>query len=143
MAHGRTEPEMSEWLASLRNIISLTRLELGPLSAQDTLQIAHELADTGGVQSSLPVEHACFQPSPRHIQAPGSSSSHAPKRSWLFAETNGQPFYLFALLQELLERGILVPRLIEGSSWVFEPQPSILEATPPDSLLPSDVRAAS
>ena len=31
-----------------------------------------------------------------------------------------------ALLQTLLERGILVPHLIGGSNWVFEPQPSIL-----------------
>ncbi len=59
---------------------------------------------------------------------------------WLFAETNGQPFYLRALLQELFEQGLLVPRLIEGSDWVFEPQPSILEATPPETMLPSDVR---
>ena len=59
---------------------------------------------------------------------------------WLFSETNGQPFYLRALLQELLEQGLLVPRLIEGSDWVFEPQPSILEATPPDTMLPYDVR---
>src|SRR5205085_1699596 len=35
---------------------------------------------------------------------------------------------------------LLVSRLIEGSDWVFEPQPSILEATPPDTMLPSDVR---
>src|SRR5207247_556348 len=44
------------------------------------------------------------------------------------------------LLQELLERGLLVPRLIAGSGWVFEPQPSILEATLPDTMLPWDVR---
>src|SRR5437868_901307 len=30
------EPEKSEWLANLRSTIALTRLELGPLSAQDT-----------------------------------------------------------------------------------------------------------
>jgi len=41
---------------------------------------------------------------------------------------------------ELLERGLLVPRLIAGGGWVFEPQPSILEATPPDGMLPADVR---
>jgi predicted ATPase len=134
------DPEMSEWLSSLSSTISLTRLDLGPLSARDTHQIVRELADTDGVQPSLPVEHACFQPSPWHIQAPGSSISHERFGAWLFAETNGQPFYLRALLQELLERGVLVPRLIEGSGWVFEPQPSIFEATPPDSILPSDVR---
>src|SRR2546423_7854247 len=39
-----------------------------------------------------------------------------------------------------LERGVLVPRLIAGRGWVFEPQPSILEATPPNNMLPSEVR---
>src|SRR5438093_13723681 len=74
------------------------------------------------------------------FDAPGSSLS--PKRfaEWLFAETKGQPLYLRALLQTLLERGILVPRLIAGSGWVFEPQPSILDAAPPDNILPPDVR---
>ena len=34
---------------------------------------------------------------------------------------------------------MLVPRLIAGSGWVFEPQPAILEAIPPDKMLTSDV----
>jgi hypothetical protein len=134
------EPEMSEWLASLRSTITLTRLEPGLLSAMDTIQVVRELADGDAAQSSLQEEHCRFHPSSRHAQAPGSGSSSERFGAWLFAETNGQPFYLQALLQELLERGVLVPRLIAGSSWVFELQPSILGVTPPDGLLPSDVR---
>ena len=134
------DPEMSEWLASLSSTISLTRLELGPLSAQDTRQIVRELADTDGVQLSLPGEHARFQPTAQPVQNPGSRLCPERFAAWLFAETNGQPSYLNALLQMLLERGGLVPRLIAGSGWVFEPQPSILEATPPNGMLPSDVR---
>jgi DNA-binding SARP family transcriptional activator len=134
------EPEMSAWLASLRSTIALTRLELRPLSAMDTIQVVHELADGDAAQSSLQEEHRRFHPSSQHAQAPGSGISFERFGAWLFAETNGQPFYLRALLQELLERGVLVPRLIAGSGWVFEPQPSILEATPPDGLLLSDVR---
>ncbi len=134
------EPEMSEWLASLSSIISLTRLDLGPLSAQDTRQIVRELADTDGVQPSLPGEHARFQPSSQPVQTPGSRLCPERFAAWLFAETKGQPSYLNALLQMLLERGVLVPRLIAGIGWVFEPQPSILEATPPNGMLPSDVR---
>jgi DNA-binding SARP family transcriptional activator len=134
------EPEMSEWLASLSSTISLTRLELGPLSAQDTHQIVRELADTEGVQPSLPGEHARFQPSAQPVQIPGSRLCPERFAPWLFAETKGHPSYLNALLQMLLERGVLVPRLIAGSGWVFEPQPSILDATPPNGMLPSDVR---
>jgi DNA-binding SARP family transcriptional activator len=134
------EPEMSDWLASLSSTISLTRLELGPLSAQDTRQIVRELADTEGVQPSLPGEHARFQPSAQPVQTPGRRLCPERFAAWLFAETRGQPFYLNALLQMLLERGDMVPRLITGSGWVFEPQPSILEANAPDGLLPRDVR---
>src|SRR5205823_11148200 len=47
------EPEMSEWLASLRNTLSLTRLGLGPLSAQDTLQIVRELTGAMPAQPFL------------------------------------------------------------------------------------------
>jgi DNA-binding SARP family transcriptional activator len=151
------DPEMSEWLASLSSTISLTRLELGPLSAQDTGQIVRELADTDGVHPSLPGDtrdksgthdksgtrdkSGCYdQPSAQPVQDPGSRLCPEHFAAWLFAETNGQPSYLNALLQMLLERGGLVPRLIAGSGWVFEPQPSILEATPPNGMLPADVR---
>src|SRR6266581_1052131 len=125
------EPEMSDWLAGLSSTISLTRLELGPLSAQDTLQIVRELADTEEVQQSLPGDtrdkSGCYnQPSAQPVQTPGSRLCPERFAAWLFAETKGQPSYLNALLQMLLERGVLVPRLIAGSGWVFDPQPSIL-----------------
>ena len=134
------EPEMSEWLASLSSGIALTRLELGPLSANDTLQIVRELASGDAAHPSLQRNRPRFQPSPQHVQAPGSGISSERFGAWLFAETHGQPFYLRALLQELLERGVLLPRLIDGGGWVFEPHPSLLEATLPDSMLPADVR---
>ncbi len=134
------EPQMSEWLAGLSSTISVTRLQLGPLSAQDTRQIVGELADTGGVHPSLQGEYACFQPSAQPVQTPGSRLCPERFAAWLFAETRGQPFYLNALLQMLLERGVLVPRLIAGSGWVFEPQPSMLEVTPPNGMLPPEVR---
>jgi predicted ATPase len=134
------EPELAEWLANLRCTISLTRLELGPLSAQDTLQIARTLSDGDEKQPSPQEEQARFQPSLQRIHTHGNSLSPECFATWLFAETNGQPFYLRALLQTLLERGDLVPSLIAGSGWVFEPHPSFLEATPPDNILPADVR---
>jgi DNA-binding SARP family transcriptional activator len=134
------DPEMSAWLASLSSTIPLIRLQLGPLSAQDTRQLVRELADTDGVQPLLPGQHARLQPSSQPVQVPGSCLCPERFAEWLLAETNGQPFYLRALLQALLERGLLVPRLIAGSGWIFEPQPSILEATPPDGMLPPDVR---
>jgi predicted ATPase len=126
------DPQMSEWLASLRNTLSLTRLELGPLSAKDILQIARSLSGVDGAQPSLQGDTPprrrdksgpYSQPSAQHVQAPESSLSPERFGAWLFAETKGQPFYLKALLQTLLERGVLVPSLIAGSRWVFEPHP--------------------
>ena len=145
------DPEMSEWLASLRSTISLMRLELGPLCAKDVLQIVRSLSGVDGAQPSLQGDTrdtsgshdksgTYSQPSAQHIHAPESSLSPERFGAWLFAETKGQPFYLRALLQTLLERGVLVPRLIGGSGWVFEPHPSILDATAPDNILPADVR---
>ena len=134
------EPEMSEWLANLKNTISLTRLELGPLSAKDTLQIVYSLSDSRSCGVQGEGEQARFQLSAQQIQAPGSNLCLKRFGSWLFAETNGQPFYVRALLQTLLERGALVPRLSAESGWIFEPQPSILDVIPPDNILPTDVR---
>src|SRR6266480_2572192 len=77
------DPGMSAWLASLSSIISLMRLQLGLLSAQDTRQIVRELADTHGVQPSLPGEHARFQPSSHPVQTPGSRLSLRRFAAWL------------------------------------------------------------
>jgi len=134
------EPQMSEWLANLKNTISLTRLELGPLSAKDTLQIVYSLSDSRSGDVQEEGEQARFQLSSQQIQTPGSNLCLKRFGTWLFSETKGQPFYLKALLQTLLERGALVPRLIVESGWIFEPQLSILDATPPDNILPTDVR---
>src|SRR5947209_2432802 len=51
-------PQLSEWLAGLSGTISVTRLQLGPLSAQDIRQIVGELAKTERVYPSLQGEHA-------------------------------------------------------------------------------------
>jgi predicted ATPase len=131
--------QMTEWLAGLSSTISVTRLQLGPLSAQDIRQIVGELAETDIVHPSLQGEHARIQPSAQPVQTPGSRLFPERFAAWLFADTKGQPFYLNALLEMLLERGDLVPRLIAGSGWVFEPQPSMLETTPSNSMLPSEV----
>ena len=85
------------------------------LSSLDTLQIVLELAHADAAQLSCQGEHANFQPSSQHVHATGSGICPERFGLWLFSETNGQPFYLRALLQELLEQGVLLPRLIEGN----------------------------
>jgi DNA-binding SARP family transcriptional activator len=139
------DQKISQWLASLRGTISLTRLELGSLSEKDVQQIVHSFSSVVGGQPKLQgctrdTSKECNQPVSQHVQACGISLGPERFGTWLFAETNGQPFYLKSLLQILIERGVLVPRLIKGSGWVFEPHPSLLEITPPDNILPTEVR---
>src|SRR5258708_5854518 len=88
------DPEISEWLASLSSTISLTRLELGPLSAQDTPQIVRELAETDGAQPFLQGDtrdtSGCDnQPSAQPVQIPASSLTPQRFAPWLSAEPKG------------------------------------------------------
>jgi tetratricopeptide (TPR) repeat protein len=134
------DPWLVEWLAYLKRDVPLTRLELRPLSANDILQIAQSVSgDDGEPQPGQREQPAPGSYSPS-LRAPASQTSIERFGRWLFAETKGQPFFVRATLEALLERGGLAARLIEGKGWVFEPQTSILDATSPDAMLPSDVR---
>jgi tetratricopeptide (TPR) repeat protein len=129
-----------EWLANLKRNVPLTRLQLGPLSAQDILQIAQSVAGDGGEPQARQRAHPALQSSSASLEAAHGGTNIERFGTWLFAETKGQPFFVKATLQALLERGELATRLIEGIGWVFEPQTSMLDASPSDVMLPSDVR---
>ena len=133
------EARLVEWVTNLKSIAFLTRLELGPLSPQDILQIARSLLEA---QDPTPAESYAFlpgEPFEQHIQ---SANTLDPEHfgQWLYAETQGQPFYLIALLETLLEHGGLVPHLREGKGWVFEPQATLLNANVLGGILPASVR---
>jgi len=129
-----------EWLAYLKRDMPLTLIELGPLSADAILQIARSIAGKDGEPQAGQKAHPAIGSSSPSLRATASETSVERFSTWLFAETKGQPFFVRATLEELLESGKLTARLTEGKSWVFEPQTSILDATTPDILLPSDVR---
>ncbi|GER89953.1 hypothetical protein KDW_41150 [Dictyobacter vulcani] len=137
----RVESRLVEWLASLKSVASLTRVELGPLSPQDILQIVHSLSEAHETQSAEPYIFLPGEPSESHVQSP-TTTRLSPEQfgAWLYAETQGQPFYLVALLEALLEHGGLVPRLLKGKGWIFEPQVALLHAGAPGGILPADVR---
>jgi DNA-binding SARP family transcriptional activator len=90
-------PHLAEWRANLGRIASLTRMQLGSLSAQDTLRLLQALfvgdRSGGAARSRTPVLGE---------QPPADSLERAGER--LFAETGGQPFYLIETLKLLLER---------------------------------------
>ena len=134
------DPWLVEWLAYLKRDVPVTRLELGPLSAKDILQIAQSVSGEDGEPRARPRGHPVLRSSSPSLRAPTSGTSIERFGTWLFAETQGQPFFVRATLEALLERGGLAPHLREGKGWVFEPQTSILDATSPEVMLPSDVR---
>lgn len=135
------EPWLVEWLVYLSRDVPLARLELGPLSVQDVCQIAQSVASADGEQQAGQREYPARQPSSQSFQAPGSGMSIERFGTWLFAETGGQPFFVRAILETLLERGVLVPRFVAGKGWVFDSQTAGLSSDALSPILPSDVRA--
>ncbi|GCE09419.1 ATP-binding protein [Dictyobacter aurantiacus] len=133
----RTQSRLGEWLTNLKSVISLTRLELGPLSPQDLLHIAHTLLTA---QETLPTGSRAGDLSEQHDHTSTTTLSAEQFAAWLYAETQGQPFYVVALLEELLEHGGLVPRFLEGKGWIFEPQAALLQTGAFGGRLPANVR---
>lgn len=89
-----TTPVLDEWLLALRRDLTVTRLDLGPLTFDDTLQLLQGL-----------------EPGP-----PPTPELEAFAR-WLFAETGGQPLFVIETLKALLERGALAPSRPEAGGW--------------------------
>jgi len=79
-------PELESWLGTLGRQVPTMRLALGPLARTETEQaIAAVLAD------------------------PTMANGALGYGSWLYAQTEGQPFYLVETLHTLVDQGILVP----------------------------------
>lgn len=86
----QTTPRLAEWRANLGRMVHLTRLHLGPLSAQDTLRLLQAMInrDQRGEVSVL------------GTPLPITSLERVGQR--LFAETGGHPFFLIETLKLLL-----------------------------------------
>ena len=134
------DPWLVEWLVYMKRDVPLTRIEPGPLSANDILRIAQSVSGEDGELYSGQRAHPVLRSNSPSFSDPASETSIERFGLWLFAETKGQPFFVRATLEALLEHGRLAARLIEGKGWVFEPQTGAFEATSPDVMLPSDVR---
>ena len=87
--------ELEEWLSRLARQAPTTRLTLGPLTEAETAQALAGLLTTPAAavgEDGLPLE------------------------SWLYAQCEGQPFYLVELLRALVDQGVLVPGEQAGES---------------------------
>ena len=96
-----TPPGFAEWRTGMERAVPLTHLQLGPLTAEDILRL---LQAFGGERGKDGVRSADLE---RFGQ-------------WLFAETEGQPFYLMETLKVLLERGALASCPNEEGGWTID-----------------------
>ncbi|MDQ2902017.1 MAG: AAA family ATPase [Chloroflexota bacterium] len=96
-------PRLAEWRATLGRIVPLTRLQLGPLTAQDTLHLLQAMI-SGDQRSEATGAHA----SVLGTSLPTASLERVGRR--LFAETGGHPFFLIETLKLLLAHTAIPPQ---------------------------------
>jgi DNA-binding SARP family transcriptional activator/tetratricopeptide (TPR) repeat protein len=116
-------PALNEWLVGLRRDVTLTQIELGPLTAGDTLRFVQALAT-----SAQRTEQENFA-------------------EWLHAETGGQPLFVVETIRSLLEREVLVPRPTSGPAgpgrnggWVIDLPAGLTEGATIGGVLPPGVQ---
>ena len=101
MGERETRPALAEWRTGLERALPLTRLQLGPLTGEDVLRLLQILSGAGGKGGRPPAALERFG-------------------QWLFAETEGQPFYLMETLKFLMEKGVLVSQPNEEGGWTID-----------------------
>jgi DNA-binding SARP family transcriptional activator len=94
-------PELDEWRVSMERTIPLTRLQLDRLTPEDILRLLQAVGRAGGKDG-------------------GGGADLERFGQWLFAETEGQPFYLMETLKVLLERGVLASHPSEEGGWTLD-----------------------
>lgn len=90
---GQHAESLRQWLSSVQHGVDSTRLQLEALDAGAVAQMAAALA---------PADHR-------------DSFSR-----WLYAETEGQPFYVMAMLEALLEEGVVTPVQDAEGAWQLD-----------------------
>src|SRR3989442_2502492 len=85
----------------MERAVPLTNLQLGSLTAEDILRLLQAFGGKGGKDGKRAADLEGFG-------------------QWLFAETEGQPFYLMETLKVLLERGALTSRPNEDGGWTID-----------------------
>jgi predicted ATPase len=81
-------PELEQWLSRLGRQAPTRWLKLGPLSDAETVQALDDLL-------AEPVA--------------AGGAEQLPLGSWLYSQSEGQPFYLVELLRTMVDQGVLVP----------------------------------
>ncbi len=109
---------LAEWRTAMERAVPLTRLQLGPLTAEDILRLLQVLSGKGERRAA-------------GLERFGQ---------WLFAETEGQPFYLMETLKFLLERGVLTSHPNEDGGWTIDFTAAMEHETVVRGFFPPSVR---
>jgi DNA-binding SARP family transcriptional activator len=111
-------PELARWRTGMEHILPLTRLSLGPFTPEDIVRLLRAL---GGWDRRQAADMERFG-------------------QWLFAETEGQPFYLMETLKVLLERGVLIPHPNDVGGWTIDFTAVMSHETVVHGFFPPSVR---
>src|SRR6266851_2378770 len=101
MGEREIPPGLAEWRTGMERAVPLTHLPLGPLSAEDILRLLQAFGGKGGQDGRGSADLERFG-------------------QWLFAETEGQPFYVIETFKVLLERGVLASHPTEDGGWTID-----------------------
>ena len=118
MGERAMRPALSEWRAGMERALPLTHLQLGPLGSEDILRL---LQAVGGKDERRAADLERFG-------------------RWLFAETEGQPFYLMETLKFLLERDVLASHPNEEGGWTIDFAAALEHETVVRGFFPPSVR---
>jgi DNA-binding SARP family transcriptional activator/tetratricopeptide (TPR) repeat protein len=88
--------DLQSWLARLKHDVPCEQVYLAALSAAETKQLIHTLFESELEEDSAP-------------DGVGKSSQLTSFGSWLFKETDGQPFFLVETIKALVEQGLFQP----------------------------------
>jgi DNA-binding SARP family transcriptional activator len=111
-------PGLAEWRTAMERAVPLTRLPLDPLTSEDIVRLLQVLSGKGERRAA-------------GLERFGQ---------WLFAETEGQPFYLMETLKFLLERGVLASHPTEDGGWTIDFTAAMEHETVVRGFFPPSVR---
>src|SRR6266446_8612819 len=114
-------PGFTEWRADMERAVPLTHLPLGPLTSEDVLRLLQAFGGAGGKDGRRAAD----------LERLGQ---------WLFAETEGQPFYLMETLKFLMERDVLASHPTEDGGWTIDFTAALEHETVVRGFFPPSVR---
>ncbi len=129
-----TTSSLREWLAQLEREMSLTRLQLRPLTADATRQLVEILQGREGAEEQRSGGDQ-IPPAPLPSRPPAQFAQ------WLFAETAGQPFFMAETIKMLVEQDILHSTYQPDGQWAVDFEAAIQQITSQQQLpMPPNVR---